>query len=65
MESLVARDKAQAKKKGMVAAAAWGGTVFLGYAVSSSLLLMLPAVAGAGYLTYKWFMYRAKRGMRF
>ena len=64
MESLVARDKAQAKKKGMVAAAAWGGTVFLGW-VGLPILLVVPAAAGAGYLTYKWFMYRAKRGMRF
>ena len=23
------------------------------------------AAAGAGYLTWKWFHYRAKRGMRF
>jgi hypothetical protein len=23
------------------------------------------AAGGAGYLTYKWFMFRAKRGMRF
>jgi hypothetical protein len=64
MESLVARDKAQAKKKGMFAAAAWGGTVFLGWA-GLPTLLVVPAVAGAGYLTYKWFMFRAKRGMRF
>lgn len=64
MESLVSRDKAQAKKKGVYAAAAWGGTIVLG-AVSAPLLLVLPAAAGAGYLTYKWFMFRAKRGMRF
>jgi len=25
----------------------------------------LVAAGGAGYLTYKWFMFRAKRGMRF
>jgi hypothetical protein len=64
MESLVARDKAQAKKKGMVAAAAWGGTIALGW-VGLPMLLVVPLGAGAGYLTYKWFMYRAKRGMRF
>jgi hypothetical protein len=64
MESLIERDKAVAKKKGTFAAAAWGGTVLLGVAGASTLLI-LPAAAGAGYLTWKWFYYRAKRGMRF
>jgi hypothetical protein len=64
MESLIARDKAEAKKKGIYAAAAWGGTVLLGVA-SASTFLILPAAAGAGYLTWKWFLFRAKRGMRF
>lgn len=64
MESLVTRDKAQARKKGLVAASAWGGTVLLGVTIGSSLLV-IPAAAGAGYLTYRWFMFRAKRGMRF
>jgi hypothetical protein len=64
MESLVSRDKAQAKKKGMLAAAAWGGTALVGW-VGFPVFLLLPAAAGAGYLTYRWFMFRAKRGMRF
>jgi hypothetical protein len=64
MESLVSRDKVQAKKKGMLAAAAWGGTALLAWG-SVSFFLLAPAAAGAGYLTYKWFMFRAKRGMRF
>ena len=63
MESLISRDKAEAKKKGISAAAAWGGTVLLG--VAASPVLWVPAAAGAGYLTWKWFSYRAKRGMRF
>lgn len=63
MDSLVSRDKTEAKKKGMYAAAAWGGTVLLG--VASGPLLAIPAAAGAGYLTWKWFVFRAKRGMRF
>jgi hypothetical protein len=63
MESLVSRDKVQAKKKGMYAAAAWGGTVVLGMVASP--FLVVPAAVGAGYLTYRWFMFRAKRGMRF
>jgi hypothetical protein len=61
--SLIERDKAEAKKKGIYAAAAWGGTVLLGTAFST--VLWVPAAVGAGYLTYKWFMFRAKRGIRF
>ncbi|HSS38964.1 MAG TPA: hypothetical protein VLT58_09355 [Polyangia bacterium] len=64
MESLIERDKVVAKKKGTFAAAAWGGTVLLGVAGASTFFI-LPAAAGAGYLTWKWFHYRAKRGMRF
>ena len=64
MESLVARDRTQAKKKGMFAAAAWGGTVVAGL-IGAPALLIVPGLAGAGYLTYRWFMFRAKRGMRF
>jgi hypothetical protein len=63
MESLISRDKAEAKKKGVYAAAAWGGTVALG--LLSGPFLAVPAAAGAGYLTWKWFVFRAKRGMRF
>jgi hypothetical protein len=63
MESLVTRDKTEAKKKGVYAAAAWGGTGLLFAAASP--ILWIPAAAGAGYLTWKWFLFRAKRGMRF
>jgi hypothetical protein len=61
--SLVSRDKAEAKKKGTLALAAWGGTALL-FAVTSPFLAV-PAAGGAAYMTYKWFMFRAKRGMRF
>jgi hypothetical protein len=61
--SLMERDKAEARKKGTYAAVAWGGTVLLG--IGTSAFLWVPAAVGAGYLTYKWFMFRAKRGMRF
>ena len=47
----------------MYAAAAWGGTVLLG--VAASPFLWIPAAAGAGYLTWKWFVFRAKHGLRF
>jgi hypothetical protein len=61
--SLVSRDKAEAKKKGMLAAGMWGGSALL-FAFASPILAV-PAAGGAAYLTYKWFMFRAKRGMRF
>ena len=61
--SLVSRDKAEAKKKGMIAAGMWGGSALL-FAFASPILAV-PAAGGAAYLTYKWFMFRAKRGMRF
>ena len=64
MESLIERDKAEAKKKGTFAAAAWGGTVLLGVAGAGTFFIV-PAVAGAGYLTWTWLHFRAKRGMRF
>jgi len=61
--SLVSRDKAEAKKKGLLAAGAWGGTaLFVAFGWN---ILAVPAAGGAAYMTYKWFMYRAKRGMRF
>lgn len=65
MDSLVSRDKAEAKKKGYVALGAWGGTAVLGLVVGAPLVLTAAAGGGAAYFTYKWFMYRAKRGMRF
>jgi hypothetical protein len=62
-QSLVGRDRAEAKKKGWLAVAAWAGTGFLAF--NSSFLLMIPAAIGAGYLTLRWFRFRAQRGMRF
>jgi hypothetical protein len=61
--SLVSRDKAEAKKKGLIAAGMWGGSALL-FAFATPFLAV-PAAGGAAYLTYKWFMFRAKRGMRF
>ena len=64
MESLITRDKSEAKKKGVYAAAAWGGTGLLLALSGPGLFVLLPA-AGASYLTWKWFMFRAKHGLRF
>jgi hypothetical protein len=61
--SLMTQDKAEAKKKGIMAIGAWSGSALL--LVGGFPILGTVAIGGAGYLTYKWFMYRAKRGMRF
>ena len=61
--SLMARDKSEAKKKGFFALGAWGGSALL--LVANWPITAAAAGAGAAYLTYKWFAYRAKRGMRF
>ncbi len=61
--SLTTRDRNEARKKGFLAVGAWGGAGLL--AAAWSPVVGLIAAGGAGYLTYKWFMFRAKRGMRF
>ncbi|HVZ73267.1 MAG TPA: hypothetical protein VHJ20_12890 [Polyangia bacterium] len=61
--SLIERNKSEAKKKGVFAAAAWGGTAL--FFAASVPLLWVPGAVGAGYLTWKWFMFRARNGIRF
>lgn len=61
--SLMSQDRMTAKKKGWTAALAWVGSGAL-LAVTSPILGG-AGVVGAAYLTYRWFMFRAKRGMRF
>jgi hypothetical protein len=63
MTSLMVRDREEAKKKGMMALGAAGGAgllLTLGFPI-----LGTGAAVGAAYLGYKWFVFRAKRGMRF
>jgi hypothetical protein len=63
MTSLIQRDKDEARKKGMFAIGAWGGAAFLlsiGWTFTGA-----AAIGGAAVLTWRWFMFRAKRGMRF
>jgi hypothetical protein len=62
MGSLIETDKRTARRKGLTAAAVAGGGVALAMV---SLPLGIIGLAGAGYLAFDWFMYRAKRGMRF
>ncbi len=61
-ESLMSRDRSDARKKGTVALSAWVGTGILAF---YSPLLAVIGAGAASYLTYRWFMFRAKRGMRF
>jgi hypothetical protein len=62
MGSLIEGNKRTAKRKGLTAAAVAGGSALL---FVFSPVLGVAGLAGAAYLGYDWFMYRAKRGMRF
>ena len=62
-QSLMSRDRSEAKKKGLFALSAWAGAGVLFFYHAPFLGLL--TVVGAVYLTYRWFMFRAKRGMRF
>ncbi len=62
--SLADKDKDTARKKGIVAAAAAAGAGAL-IVTGAAPILGVIALVPAGYLVKDWFMYRAKRGMRF
>lgn len=62
--SLAEKDKETARKKGIVAAAATAGAGAL-IVTGAAPILGVIALVPAGYLVKDWFMYRAKRGMRF
>jgi len=62
MGSLIEGNKHTARRKGMTAAAVAGGSALL-FVVSP--FLGVAGLVGAAYLGYDWFMFRAKRGMRF
>ena len=61
--SLADKDKETARKKGLLATAATvgAGAAFVASAPIFGALLLVPA----GFLVKDWFMFRAKRGMRF
>jgi len=63
MGSMIESEKRTARRKGLTAAAVAGGSLLIAF-VGAPVLGVL-GLAGAGYLAYDWFMFRAKRGMRF
>ena len=63
MSTLREKDEETARKKGVMAGAALAAT-----GVAAVLVTPVLGVVGlvpTAYLAYDWFMYRAKRGMRF
>ena len=52
----------KSKRFKAIAAAAGSGVALVGL---GSTLLFVAGLAVTGYLTYDWFMFRAKNGMRF
>ncbi len=63
MGSLMKQTKDTATRKGTVAALTTLGGIALTATVTP--ILGVPVLAFGAYLGYDWFMYRAKRGMRF
>ena len=61
--SLIQRNKVVAKRKGALAAVtAAGAGVFV---VAGAPVAAVIGLAGAAYLTWDWFSFRVKNGMRF
>jgi hypothetical protein len=56
-------DKAQAAKKGWIAAGTLAGSVL--FYLQGWPVIATAALGASGYFGYKWFMFRAQRGMRF
>ncbi len=61
--SLAQKDRTTARNKGLLAGAATAGSVVLLATVSP--VLGVIALLPSAYLVKDWFMFRARRGMRF
>ena len=64
MATLADKDKETARRKMIAATAATAGSVAL-IATGVAPILGVLALIPSAYLVKDWFMYRAKRGMKF
>lgn len=62
--SLIQRNKVVAKRKGTLAAATAAGAGVIAI-VGGAPVVAIIGLAGAAYLTWDWFSFRVKNGMRF
>ena len=62
--SLVQRNKVVAKRKGALAAAVAAGAGAVAVLGGTPVIAVI-GLAGAAYLTWDWFSFRVKNGMRF
>jgi hypothetical protein len=68
MGGALSKPKAEARRKGLMAAAGWATTGLFGLAALVSTWSWFWPLAGAGvsgWLTWRWFRHRATWGMRF
>lgn len=61
--SIVQRNKVVAKRKGALAATAAGAGAIA--VIGGAPVIAIIGLAGAAYLTWDWFSFRVKNGMRF